>query len=120
MDADLTPAEPHFGIQQVLAATHASILGNKEGALARYIPELAAADPEKFGIAIATVDGKLYTCLFATSGIDLREALRSGADDDALRHIIADRWKRRDDRYSELRGLGIAAGERIEMSYIGG
>lgn len=66
------------------------------------------------------VDGKLYTCLFATAGIDLRESLRSGADDDALRRIIADRWKRRDDRYSELRGLGIAEGERIEMSYIGG
>ncbi len=66
------------------------------------------------------VDGKLYTCLFATSGIDLREPLRSGADDDALRSIVADRWKRRDDRYSELRGLGIAQGERIEMSYIGG
>jgi cyclic pyranopterin phosphate synthase len=66
------------------------------------------------------VDGKLYTCLFATSGIDLRESLRSGADDDALRGIIADRWKRRDDRYSELRGLGIAEGGRIEMSYIGG
>jgi cyclic pyranopterin phosphate synthase len=66
------------------------------------------------------VDGKLYTCLFATSGIDLREPLRSGADDDTLRRIVADRWKRRDDRYSELRGLGISDGERIEMSYIGG
>ena len=66
------------------------------------------------------VDGKLYTCLFATSGIDLREPLRAGADDDALRRIVAGRWKRRDDRYSELRGLGVAAGERIEMSYIGG
>jgi cyclic pyranopterin phosphate synthase len=67
-----------------------------------------------------SVDGKLYTCLFATSGIDLREPLRSGADDDTLRRIVADRWKRRDDRYSELRGLGIAQGDRIEMSYIGG
>jgi cyclic pyranopterin phosphate synthase len=66
------------------------------------------------------VDGKLYTCLFASSGIDLREALRSGADDAALRRIVADRWKRRDDRYSELRGLGVVEGERIEMSYIGG
>jgi hypothetical protein len=37
-----------------------------------------------------------------------------------LRSLIAARWKRRDDRYSELRGLGIAEGERIEMSYIGG
>jgi len=66
------------------------------------------------------VDGKLYTCLFATTGIDLREPLRSGATDDELRRVIAERWKRRDDRYSELRGLGVAEGERIEMSYIGG
>jgi cyclic pyranopterin phosphate synthase len=66
------------------------------------------------------VDGKLYTCLFATAGIDLREPLRSGADNDELRRIVADRWKRRDDRYSELRGLGDAEGARIEMSYIGG
>jgi len=66
------------------------------------------------------VDGKLYTCLFATTGIDLREPLRSGASDDELRRVIAGRWKRRDDRYSELRGLGVAEGERIEMSYIGG
>jgi cyclic pyranopterin phosphate synthase len=66
------------------------------------------------------VDGKLYTCLFATTGIDLREPMRSGADDDTLRSIVADRWKRRDDRYSELRGLGVADGDRIEMSYIGG
>lgn len=66
------------------------------------------------------IDGKLYTCLFATAGIDLREPLRSGADNNELRRIVADRWKRRDDRYSELRGLGVAEGERIEMSYIGG
>jgi cyclic pyranopterin phosphate synthase len=66
------------------------------------------------------VDGKLYTCLFATTGIDLREPLRSGATDAELRHVIADRWARRDDRYSELRGLGAVEGERIEMSYIGG
>jgi cyclic pyranopterin phosphate synthase len=66
------------------------------------------------------VDGRLFTCLFATTGIDLREPLRSGASDDELRRIVADRWKRRDDRYSELRGLGVAEGDRIEMSYIGG
>jgi cyclic pyranopterin phosphate synthase len=67
-----------------------------------------------------SVDGKLYTCLFATSGIDLRATLRSGEDDDALRRVITQRWAHRDDRYSELRGLGVADGERIEMSYIGG
>jgi cyclic pyranopterin phosphate synthase len=66
------------------------------------------------------VDGRLFTCLFATIGIDLREPLRSGASDDQLRRIMSGRWMQRDDRYSELRGLGIAEGERIEMSYIGG
>ncbi len=66
------------------------------------------------------IDGKLYTCLFATTGIDLREPLRAGATDDELRGVVAARWRRRDDRYSELRGLGVAEGERIEMSYIGG
>jgi GTP 3',8-cyclase len=66
------------------------------------------------------VDGRLFTCLFATTGIDLREPLRSGASDDELRQVIGERWMRRDDRYSELRGLGVADGERIEMSYIGG
>jgi GTP 3',8-cyclase len=66
------------------------------------------------------VDGKLYTCLFATSGIDLSTPLRAGATDEELRDIMSARWQRRDDRYSELRGLGAAEGERIEMSYIGG
>ena len=66
------------------------------------------------------VDGKLYTCLFATTGIDLREPLRAGADRRGVASVVAARWKRRDDRYSELRGLGVAEGERIEMSYIGG
>ena len=59
------------------------------------------------------VDGKLYTCLFATAGIDLREPLRSGADDNTLRRIVADRWKRRDDRYSELRD---SASRRVSAS----
>jgi cyclic pyranopterin phosphate synthase len=66
------------------------------------------------------VDGKLYTCLFATTGIDLREPLRAGATDEELRGVVAARWRHRNDRYSELRGLGVAEGERIEMSYIGG
>ena len=66
------------------------------------------------------VDGRLFTCLFATTGIDLREPLRGGAGYDELRRIIGNRWSRRDDRYSELRGLGVVEGERIEMSYIGG
>jgi len=65
-------------------------------------------------------DGKLYTCLFAASGLDLREPLRLGAVDTVLTKLIADRWGRRDDRYSELRNTQSNSTKKIEMSYIGG
>jgi glutaminase len=62
MEAELKAAvPPRYGIDDVLASAHARHLGNREGALANYIPELAAVDPERFGIAIATVGGKLHT-----------------------------------------------------------
>jgi GTP 3',8-cyclase len=71
-----------------------------------------------------STDGKLYTCLFATNGLDLRGPLREGATDAALAALIAERWQQRDDRYSQLRSAAtpsIAAGaKKIEMSYIGG
>lgn len=65
-------------------------------------------------------EGKLFTCLFATQGHDLRALLRENADDARLAAWIADVWSQRGDRYSELRGLGIAPAGKIEMSYIGG
>jgi GTP 3',8-cyclase len=65
-------------------------------------------------------DGKVYTCLFATQGTDLRQPLRAGATDDELQGIITDVWQARQDRYSELRSRITAAPKRIEMSYIGG
>jgi cyclic pyranopterin phosphate synthase len=68
-------------------------------------------------------EGVLYTCLFATDGLDLRAPLRAGALDDDLRDLIRRRWSTRDDRYSELRAR-LRAGEqplrKIEMYYIGG
>ena len=70
-----------------------------------------------------STDGRLYTCLFATSGTDLRDPLRRGADDADLAARIADTWRARQDRYSALRHAETAApanGKRIEMSYIGG
>ncbi len=54
-------ANADFGIDSILAATHARHLPNVTGAVADYIPELAVADPDHFGIAIATVNGKLHT-----------------------------------------------------------
>jgi GTP 3',8-cyclase len=67
-----------------------------------------------------STEGKLYTCLFATAGHDLRAPLRGGASDDEIRNMIAAIWTRRDDRYSEIRTSHTAKLEKIEMSYIGG
>ena len=67
-----------------------------------------------------SVDGRLFTCLFAADGLDLRAPLRDGADDDELRDIVRARWAARDDRYSELRATQTEAPQRVEMSYIGG
>ena len=71
-------------------------------------------------IRLAT-DGKLYTCLFATEGVDLRSPLRRNASDESLRHLIAETWAGRADRYSQLRHAATERpGKKIEMSYIGG
>ncbi len=63
--------------------------------------------------------GELYTCLFASTGTDLRAVLRSGADDDALYAAVAGRWRVRDDNYSEVRGQQPSA-PKPEMSFLGG
>jgi cyclic pyranopterin phosphate synthase len=65
-------------------------------------------------------DGKLYTCLFATGGHDLRALLRGGADDASIERTLRALWSRRADRYSELRSEATQALKKIEMSYIGG
>lgn len=65
-------------------------------------------------------EGKLFTCLFAGSGHDLRALLREQRDDAQIAAWIGDVWTRRADRYSELRGQGNAGQHKIEMSYIGG
>ena len=67
-----------------------------------------------------STDGKLYTCLFATQGHDLRALVRGGADDDAVMRAIGGVWRQRGDRYSELRTAATAPARKIEMSYIGG
>ncbi|HUP42033.1 MAG TPA: GTP 3',8-cyclase MoaA [Thermoanaerobaculia bacterium] len=67
-----------------------------------------------------SADGKLYTCLFATRGTDLKTPLRAGAGDDELAELVAGVWQAREDRYSELRTGETAAQPKVEMSYIGG
>jgi cyclic pyranopterin phosphate synthase len=67
-----------------------------------------------------SAEGKLYTCLFAVRGTDLRDLIRSAATDDEVRAAIEAVWARRTDRYSELRTEATAALPKVEMSYIGG
>jgi cyclic pyranopterin phosphate synthase len=83
-----------------------------------------------------SADGRLYTCLFASDGFDLRAQLRAGADDSEIAAQLSEVWTGRADRYSELRGLPKptpagkptangrvtrrSARRKVEMSYIGG
>ncbi len=67
-----------------------------------------------------SAEGRLYTCLFATNGHDLRALLRGGATDAEVGEAISSVWRARGDRYSELRSAETANLPRVEMSYIGG
>jgi cyclic pyranopterin phosphate synthase len=104
-----------------------------------YIGEVAqrwryAGDGEEIGVitsvtqpfcggctrARLSAEGKLYTCLFATDGVDLRTRLREDAADADLESVIQGVWRSREDRYSELRSANTIPLEKVEMSYIGG
>jgi len=70
-----------------------------------------------------SADGKLYTCLFATEGHDLRARLRAGQGDEEITAFIRAVWEGRGDRYSEVRSShtpGHKKRKKVEMSYIGG
>jgi cyclic pyranopterin phosphate synthase len=70
-----------------------------------------------------STEGKLYTCLFAGSGHDLRTPLRDGKSDDEIADALNQIWRARGDRYSELRTAQTAelqSRPKVEMSYIGG
>ena len=67
-----------------------------------------------------STEGRLYTCLFATAGHELKPLLRGGASDDAIFNSIDAVWRNRGDRYSEIRTAATAPLQKIEMSYIGG
>jgi cyclic pyranopterin phosphate synthase len=67
-----------------------------------------------------SAEGKLFTCLFAVRGHDLRALIRDGASDDELETAVRSVWGGRADRYSDLRSAATADLEKVEMSYIGG
>jgi GTP 3',8-cyclase len=71
-----------------------------------------------------SADGKLYTCLFAVEGRDVRAVLRDGSSDAALLDFLVETWQARDDRYSELRTRSTREGRpdlpKVEMFAMGG
>ena len=68
-----------------------------------------------------SMEGRLYLCLFASIGCDLRTMLRGGCTDSELETAIGRIWSAREDRYSELRSMGAAPSrQKVEMNYIGG
>ena len=67
-----------------------------------------------------STEGRLYTCLFATSGHDFRSLLRGDFSDEQIGAAIANLWSGRSDNYSEIRASQTTPQRKIEMSYIGG
>ena len=67
-----------------------------------------------------SAEGRLYLCLFASEGHDLRTRLRRDAGDEEILDAIRAVWRRRDDRYSEIRSEQTAGLPKVEMSHIGG
>ncbi len=67
-----------------------------------------------------SADGRLFGCLFATQGRDLRDLMRAGATDEEIAAAIRRVWSVRDDRYSEVRSSETVGLPKVEMSYIGG
>jgi cyclic pyranopterin phosphate synthase len=67
-----------------------------------------------------STEGRLYTCLFATKGHDLRALVRGGFSDEQIAAALGELWRERSDRYSEIRSSHTTGLRKIEMSYIGG
>ena len=68
-----------------------------------------------------TADGQVFTCLFASQGVDLRPYLRTDESETQLRECLSELWTRRSDRFSEERSLQIDKEKsHAEMAYLGG
>jgi len=112
----LRPVERDF-VGEV-AQRHAYVDGQGEIGLISSVSQPFCGDCSR---ARLSSDGVLYTCLFATQGLDLRAPLRAGASDEELLEAIRKCWLTRTDRYSELRGhVDMHGAARVEMNHVGG
>jgi GTP 3',8-cyclase len=111
----LEPADPNYGGEVAQRWRYRS--GDGEIGVIASVTQAFCQDCTR---ARLSTDGKLYTCLFATEGYDLRGLLRDGHSDAAIGSAIAAVWRQRADRYSEIRTAHTPRLEKVEMSYIGG
>ena len=112
----LSPLEANYGGE--VAQRYAFADGAGEVGFISSVTEPFCGDCTR---ARLSADGRLYTCLFARSGHDLRGPMRAGASDEDLAGLIRAVWEARDDRYSELRNeMRVADRKRVEMYEIGG
>jgi cyclic pyranopterin phosphate synthase len=109
----LRPLDPHY--RGEVASRYAFADGAGEIGFVSSVSAPFCGDCHR---ARVSADGKLYTCLFAGEGHDLRDALRHG--EDALLERVGGVWSRRIDRYSELRGGAKAPRKHVEMYLVGG
>jgi cyclic pyranopterin phosphate synthase len=109
----LRPLDPHY--RGEVASRYAFVDGAGEIGFVSSVSAPFCGDCHR---ARVSADGKLYTCLFAGEGHDLRDALRNG--EDALLDRVGALWSRRVDRYSELRGGAKAPRKHVEMYLVGG
>jgi cyclic pyranopterin phosphate synthase len=112
----VAPAQPNY--RGEVAERYRFVDGTGEIGVISSISQPFCGDCSR---ARLSTDGKLVTCLFATTGMNLRDPLRAGASDDELFELISAAWRRRVDRYSEERDFleGLRSG-KIEMYQIGG
>lgn len=96
-------------------ASHWRHENGREIGLIRSVTKPFCRDCQRLRVS---ADGKIFTCLFAADGFDLKGLLRSGADESVIRETIRGVWGIREDRYSEERGLVVKP--KAEMSYLGG
>lgn len=111
----LEPVEPNY--QGEVAKRYRYVDGGGEIGLISSVTQPFCGDCTR---ARLSTDGKIYTCLFATEGQDLRDLMRSGASDDEVRARIEAIWQAREDRYSEIRFDHTPEARKVEMYQIGG
>ncbi len=110
---DLAPREAAYRGEVAVHWRHTD--DGREVGLIRSVTKPFCRDCQRLRLS---ADGKIFTCLFAAEGFDLRGALRGGMEDAALERLITGVWGARADRYSEERGEVVRP--KAEMSYLGG